>query len=271
MEDPFDGTKKPPNSPSHPSSAQKRKNQTTMFSTAMQVLKKASQTKEGFDVAASSLNKISQGTARASEHFWYDEMELALKPPHHYITDAQKEDLIRRFPSYEELLDPMHWYNVTRRLAFDIANGPQCPTCGYQGHEAEFCPSPRRWLIARLEIDIVIPHHRGQKWIRDKLNGTFKKVRPTTSWLHMMDVDVFSGSAARLSQAKKQDLIDHFPTEGELQDDENWYSKAVPKFCDVYDPLQCSMCGFHGHTPQSCPSPRKMRKEKEGKMKKEWL
>ncbi|KAL6842318.1 hypothetical protein ACP4OV_027745 [Aristida adscensionis] len=249
MEDPFDGTQKPPNSPFQPSSAQKRKNHSALFSSAMQILKKSSSSAAGYHAAMSTIDSISQGMSMASEHFWYDEMELALKPPCQDIIDAMKQDLINRFPSELELSDPMHWYNVTRRLAFDIANGPQ---------------------IASVGNDVVIPHHRDRKWIRNKLNNTFKKVRPTPSWLHMMDVDVFAASAARLSDAKKEDLISRFPTEGELQDDENWYSKAVAQFCDVYYPLECSLCGFHGHTPQSCPSPRKMRKEKEGNMK-EWL
>ncbi|KAL6842438.1 hypothetical protein ACP4OV_027865 [Aristida adscensionis] len=227
MEDPFDGTQKPPNSPSQPSLAQKRKNHSALFSSAMQVLKKSSSSAAGYHAAMSTIDSISQGMSMASEHFWYDEMELALKPPCQDITDAMKQDLINRFPSELELSDPMHWYNVTRRLAFDIANGPQCPTCGFQGHDAEFCPSPRKWRIASVGNDVVIPHHRDRKWIRNKLNGTFKKVRPTPSWLHMMDVDVFAASAARLSDAKKEDLISRFPTEGELQDDENWYNKAV--------------------------------------------
>ncbi|KAL6842319.1 hypothetical protein ACP4OV_027746 [Aristida adscensionis] len=155
-------------------------------------------------------------TVNSEEYFWYDDMEASCKTPTLSLPLKSVCQNMDQFPSDADLADPTHWYNVTRRIVFDISKGPQCSACGFQGHDPYYCPSPRKWKMDASKNHSVIPHHRGSEWINVQISNTSMKLSPKPSWLLQMNIALRSGAVRYLSEEKKADLMRRFPSEDEL-------------------------------------------------------
>ncbi|KAL6873514.1 hypothetical protein ACP4OV_013596 [Aristida adscensionis] len=142
--------------------------------------------------------------------------------------------------------------------------GKECAVCGFQGHVARYCPSPRKW---RLEMEgklskktrgdrYQIPHRRGSDWMRDqeKLN----RGEPP-AWVKAMQAAADNKALDNVSPKTKEDLMARFPEDEELSDPHHWYNDAVNAYLDDRMGDHCSVCGFQGHAPENCPSPMKWR------------
>jgi hypothetical protein len=65
------------------------------------------------------------------------------------MPEAEKNKIIARSPSDEEMSDENHWYNRAYTDVWDDEITEFCDICGFQGHARSQCPSPRKW---RLQI-----------------------------------------------------------------------------------------------------------------------
>lgn len=59
-----------------------------------------------------------------------------------------------------------------------------------------------------------------------------------------------------------------FPVVEECYDDDHWHNKALRDVWDDDVEEYCERCGFQGHDPCHCPSPRQIRLEVQGKCEK---
>ncbi|KAL6911561.1 hypothetical protein ACP4OV_000366 [Aristida adscensionis] len=129
-----------------------------------------------FEQEAMDFDALPEAVITGSDDHWYYsfEKEWKMEPP--VLTESEKEAYIARFPTDEELKDKCHWYNRTRSMCWRMDAGKECALCGFQGHVARYCPSPRKW---RLEMEgklskktrgdrYQIPHRRGSDWMRDQ-------------------------------------------------------------------------------------------------------
>ncbi|KAL6616010.1 hypothetical protein ACP70R_038280 [Stipagrostis hirtigluma subsp. patula] len=212
--------------------------------------------------------------AKYQHEHWYYMLESEWHRDYKELTLPEKKAAIARFPMEWELHDEGHWYNRTREMAWSKLGGKECAVCGFQGHIARYCPSPRKW---RLEMEgkfdkktrdesFTIPYRRGATALAEK----FHDVRDAPpAWLQKMKQDAKDGLFKSLTDDEKKDILQRVPAYDDLYDQNHWYNKALNFAWTPEYGEQCETCGFQGHDPEHCPSPLRWRKEFEEEDKKQ--
>ncbi|CAO2152504.1 unnamed protein product [Urochloa humidicola] len=64
------------------------------------------------------------------------------------ISDEEKNLLIERFPTNDEMFDNRCWYSRAVRDNLEL-HAPLCHLCGFQNHSSQQCPSPFKWRLEK--------------------------------------------------------------------------------------------------------------------------
>ncbi|KAL6842785.1 hypothetical protein ACP4OV_027629 [Aristida adscensionis] len=93
----------------------------------------------------------------------------------------------------------------------------------------------------------------------EKGNEDKLKTSPPPEWMKAMQAAAANKALDNVSPQTKEDLLARFPADEDLCDPHHWYNNAVNAYLDKSKGDHWLVCGFQGHSSDSCPSPLKWR------------